>query len=149
MPITTTPEGELVITLANLQNRIQKRLGGALSLHGISFTEYLVLRRLRQAPGNKLRRIDLAQSVGLSASGVTRLLNPMQKIGLVKKEEAARDARVSLVALTEAGGKIMEDADVSFNQAAQELLAPLGDEARAALSGITDALTPAAQAATR
>ena len=108
--MSTCPEGELLIKLANLQTRIQKRLSSALAPHGISFTEYLVLFQLNQAPGKTMRRIDLAEKVGLSASGVTRLLNPMQKIGLVKKEENARDARVSLVALTGTGNTIFQDA---------------------------------------
>ncbi len=62
--------------------------------------------RLYQAADEAMRRIDLAESVGLSASGVTRLLLPMQKIGLVQKEQNPRDARVSLVKLTETGKQI-------------------------------------------
>ena len=52
---------------------------------------------LNEASTHSLKRIDLAEQVGLSASGVTRMLLPMEKIGLISKEEGARDARVSLV----------------------------------------------------
>ncbi|WP_211242757.1 MarR family winged helix-turn-helix transcriptional regulator [Sinimarinibacterium sp. CAU 1509] len=129
------------MTLANVQNRIEKRLSGPLSAHGISLTDYLVLRQLYQAPQQKLRRIDLAQRVGLSASGVTRLLNPMQKIGLVDKEDSARDARVSLVSLSQAGARIYSEAQASFDQAAQDLLSPLGERDRAALMRMVLALS--------
>ena len=138
--MSTCPEGELLIKLANLQTRIQKRLSSALAPHGISFTEYLVLFQLNQAPGKTMRRIDLAEKVGLSASGVTRLLNPMQKIGLVKKEENARDARVSLVALTGTGNTIFQDAETSFNQAAEALLTAIDNKDQAALSGLVNVL---------
>ncbi|MDZ7871614.1 MAG: MarR family transcriptional regulator [Rheinheimera sp.] len=48
------------------------------------------------------RRSDLVELVGLSPSGITRLLLPLEKIGRVEKERNPRDARVSLVILSEA-----------------------------------------------
>src|SRR5690554_2688095 len=62
-------QAELLIKLVALHSRVQRLLVGPLSCHGISFTEYLVLRQLHRTPDKKLRRIDLAQQVGLSASG--------------------------------------------------------------------------------
>ncbi len=136
----TSPQGELLIKLIALHTRIQKQLAGPLSVHGISFTEFLVLRQLRQAPDRKLRRVDLAQQVGLSASGVTRLLNPMQKIGLVSKEDAARDARVSLVTLTSAGENILKDATTTFNHVAQSFLDAIAGKDQNHLLKITNSL---------
>ena len=51
-----------------------------------------------------MRRVDLAETIGLTPSGVTRLLAPMEKIGLVKRESHDGDARVSYVTLA-TGGK--------------------------------------------
>ncbi|NII11067.1 MarR family transcriptional regulator [Oleiagrimonas sp. C23AA] len=131
---------ELVIQLTTLQTRMQKRLSGALSAHGLSFTEYLVLRQLAAAADHRLRRIDLAEHVGLSASGVTRLLNPMEKTGLVRKEENARDARVSLVALSKAGQRLYQDADVAVAHAAQALFSGLSEDHVQSLSGVLKTL---------
>jgi len=50
-----------------------------------------------------MRRIDLAEKIGLTASGITRLLLPMEKIGLIKKEANEQDARVSYVVLASGG----------------------------------------------
>lgn len=138
--MTASSDAELLIGLTSLQASFQKRLTAALSAHGVSMTDYLVLRRLDAAPGKKLRRVDLAQAVGLTPSGVTRLLNPMEKIGLVRKETGARDARVSLVAITAAGTTIYRESSVTFAETAKELLAPLGGKDRDALSRITIAL---------
>lgn len=138
MPIST--QGELLLKLTALHAKNQRQLAGPLSCHGISFSEYLVLRQLYLAPGKKLRRVDLAQQVGLSASGVTRLLNPMEKTGLISKEEAARDARVSLVSLTSAGERVLKDADVSFDQVAQSVLEPLNCEDQNNLLRMADEL---------
>jgi len=107
-------EGGLVINFINLYSKIQKRISGSLSAHGIGLSEYLVLHQLYIAAHKKMRRSDLAERVGLSPSGITRLLNPMEKIGLVEKEENPRDARVSLVTLSAAGKQVYEDAHVSF-----------------------------------
>ena len=116
-------ESQLVLDLIQLNSRIQRRLGGALSAHGLGVSEFMVLHELSDAPGKKLRRVDLAEKVGLSASGVTRLLNPMEKIGLVEKDRSARDARVSLVALSPAGVRMLRDVEAAINDAARSLLA--------------------------
>ncbi|MFH1252762.1 MAG: MarR family winged helix-turn-helix transcriptional regulator [Candidatus Uhrbacteria bacterium] len=73
-------------------------------LGGLGLTEFMILYHLSVAEDERLRRVDLAEKVGLTPSGVTRLLAPMEKIGLVKREASSGDARVSFVALA-AGGK--------------------------------------------
>lgn len=112
---------ELIITLAALNSHILKNVDRKLSAHGISFSEFLVMYHLSGAPDMTMRRIELAERVGLSASGVTRLLNPMEKIGLVQKEIAPRDARVSLVKLSQTGKRLFNDAMTSFEMAADSL----------------------------
>lgn len=120
-----TPAMKLVVSLSSLQAQLLKRVDQKLSIHGISFTEYMVIYRLRFAPENTMRRIDLADSIGLTASGVTRLLMPMQKIGLVQKEVNPRDARVSLVKLSDTGKQIFEDASISFGEISDAIMQPL------------------------
>ena len=87
---------------------VTRRFDG--SLGGISFTEFMILYHLSQANDEKMRRIDLASKVGLTASGITRLLLPMEKIGLIKKESNAQDARVSFVLLALGGKTKLEEA---------------------------------------
>lgn len=62
------------------------------------FNDFIVLYYLSKAPEQKLRRIDLADKVWMTASWITRLLAPMEKIWLINKE-TAEDARVSIVSL--------------------------------------------------
>ena len=138
--MTSPGEPELLIRLTSLQALFHKRLTVALSAHGVSVTDYLVLRQLDGASGKKLRRIDLAQAVGLTPSGVTRLLNPLEKIGLIRKDAGSRDARVSLVAITGAGTRIYKESTVTFAETAKELFASLGAKDRDALSRITSIL---------
>lgn len=76
---------------------------------GIGFNDFIILYYLSQAPGERMRRIDLAEKIGLSASGVTRMLLPMEKIGLVAREPSDADARVSYVRLASGGKRILEE----------------------------------------
>ena len=115
----------LVIDLMSLQGKIQKRVGGALSVHGLGLSDYFVLNQLYIAPSQKMRRSELAERVGLSPSGITRLINPLEKIGLVEKELNPRDARVSLVTLSASGKQTYEDANTSFSSASQALFESL------------------------
>ena len=115
----------MVLQIIHLQSKIEKRIGTSLSAHGIGLSEYLVLERLSMATHQKMRRVDLADQVGLSPSGVTRLLNPMEKIGLVEKEENPRDARVSLVSISKVGKRIFEEARISFEHASVAFFEPL------------------------
>jgi DNA-binding MarR family transcriptional regulator len=114
-----------ILELVTLQTHFQKRISAALSIHGLGMSDYLVLNQLNQAPLSKMQRNELAQSIGLSPSGITRLLNPLEKIGLVEKESAPRDARVSLVTLTVSGKQIYDDAKISFVQVSKVLLKAL------------------------
>jgi len=60
--------------------------------------------------------------VGLTASGITRLLNPLEKLHLVEKQKNARDARVSLVKLSTTGKETYSNALTTCNQSAKTFL---------------------------
>ena len=112
---------EQLIQLIQLQSQLNKRLESPLSLHGINFSEYLVLYHLNQSPTGSLRRVELAERIGLTASGITRMLKPMQKIGLVENESSPRDARVSLVKITSGGNEIFSHSTNTLNDTANTM----------------------------
>ena len=116
-----TVQTRFVMLQSSLNAKLIKRVEGQLSFHGISFTEYMILHYLSEAPKNTMRRIELAECVGISASGVTRLLAPMAKRKLVEKEANVRDARVSLVKLSKARERVYKEASVSFEHSAEFL----------------------------
>ncbi|WP_438862282.1 MarR family winged helix-turn-helix transcriptional regulator [Neptunicella sp.] len=116
---TLTAPMQLLIQLYKAQSDLLKPIESSLSAHGINYTELLVMYQLSLAPHLTMRRIELANAVSLSASGVTRLLLPMEKIKLVEKQQNSRDARVSLVKLTPTGQQVLTEALESFKQSAQ------------------------------
>jgi DNA-binding MarR family transcriptional regulator len=114
MHISTTPATtsalEFCLALSRAAKVLSRRIDGRLgSLHGISFADFAILLQLGRAPGGRLRRIDLAEQLGLTASAVTRALIPLEKIGLVSRKADSNDARVSLASLTAAGRRILEE----------------------------------------
>ena len=92
-----TQKLDFIINSAQFYSVLRKKLDSWLGWLGFSY--FIVLYYLSKAPEQKLRRIDLADKVWMTASGITRLLAPMEKIWLINKESNNEDARVSIVSL--------------------------------------------------
>jgi DNA-binding MarR family transcriptional regulator len=71
--------------------------------HGLTINDYEVMLRLAHAPDRRLRRIDLAEEVFLTPSGITRLLAGLENSGWVEKVYCQTDARVTYAQLTDVG----------------------------------------------
>ncbi len=71
--------------------------------HGLTMSDFDVLIQLYHAEGHAMRRVDIARQVLLTASGITRLLDGLERCGLVEKKACPSDARVSYAVLTDAG----------------------------------------------
>ncbi len=100
-----------LLSVVELVDRLERRASAALSsIKGISLAEYRILRALSDAPNAQASRVALADAVGLTASGVTRALVPLEKIGYVETVRDDRDARKALASLTEAGIELVSDA---------------------------------------
>lgn len=106
------------IDLFLLLGRTDARMRRGLEVQGLSFNDLAVLQHLLAAPGHTLQRVELAGRVGLTASGVARLLAPLEKLGFVSRQPDPRDARRALVRLTGAGAdRTREALDVADERA--------------------------------
>jgi DNA-binding MarR family transcriptional regulator len=104
-------EQTLALAFSAAWNRLERRLDKSLgAIRGISLAEYRLLRALGDAPGSQASRVDLAEAVGLTPSGVTRALRPMEKLSIVSTVKSKRDARLAIAALTPAGRELLDDA---------------------------------------
>ena len=111
MNTQTTSEQAFSLAFAAAWSRLERRLDSSLgAIRGISLAEYRLLRALGDAPGSQASRVDLAQAVGLTPSGVTRALRPMEKLSIVSTVKSKRDARLAIAALTPAGRELLDDA---------------------------------------
>ena len=78
--------------------------------HGLAVTSYEVLMYLADSPGGQMRMHDLASSVLLSRSGLTRLVDRLERDGLLARKACDSDARGAYACLTDAGRRKLDAA---------------------------------------
>jgi DNA-binding MarR family transcriptional regulator len=91
--------------------------------YGLTINDFEVLLHLRRAEGGRLRRVDLAERVLLTASGITRLLDGLEKAGFVCKASCPADGRVTYAEITDAGRSILAASESSHVTAVRTLFA--------------------------
>jgi DNA-binding MarR family transcriptional regulator len=96
--------------------------------HGLGLNDLALLLELNSAPDGRLRRLDLAERLGITPSGVARQLAPLERRGLVGRESHPHDARLAIVVLTEAGKRIVGDVLPTAVEAATRVLGRLWND---------------------
>jgi DNA-binding MarR family transcriptional regulator len=116
---------------AAITRELEAQMMGA---HGLTLSDYDVLVQLAQAPERKLRNIELATAVVLTRSGVTRLVDGLERDGLVSRASCPSDKRGTLVMLTDEGVRRLRDAAQTHVEGVRQLfLERLGEDGRARL----------------
>jgi len=113
------------------EGRVDAELGGA---HGLGMSDFAALHHLAEAPGGRLRRVDLARRLAVTPSGVTRLLGPLERRGIVAREADGHDARATYAVLTRSGKALAKDAAATVTAIAEQILGSLGERDRAAFA---------------
>jgi DNA-binding MarR family transcriptional regulator len=113
------------------EGRVDAELGAA---HGLGLSDFAALHALAEAPEGRLRRVDLARRLALTPSGVTRLLGPLERRGLVTREASGHDARATYAVLARGGKTLVKDASSTLGTIAESILRSLGERDRAAFA---------------
>ena len=125
--------------------RLTKALDAELEdIHGLPLSSYEVLMYIADSPDEKMRMHDLASSILLSRSGLTRLVDRLERDGLLSRASCSSDARGSFACLTPEGRKVLDAARAThlagvramflshFTPAEQEQLGSFWDRTAAA-----------------
>jgi DNA-binding MarR family transcriptional regulator len=145
-PSATTPAAstaiEAFVRLVRANAAVTRQLSAQLSAdHGLNLSAYEALLRLARAPDSRLRRVDLANALVLTAGGVTRLLDGLERDGFVARDVCASDRRVSYAVLTDAGGAKLREASKSHTRQIRELVGgPYDDDELAQLVDLLNRL---------
>ena len=132
------PALDFCLRLAKANAAMVRRFDGRLgTLHGLSLGDFILLLNLSRAPGGRLRRVDLAEQLGLTASAVTRALIPLERIGLVTRQRDLHDARVGYAALTKTGQRVLHESTNSAELVSAELIP---QKSKTELSSLTELL---------
>jgi DNA-binding MarR family transcriptional regulator len=102
-PLHTSPALQAWAQLLRGHAGATRLLGTELQKHELTINDYEALLLLSQAEGGRLKRVDLARSLALTPSGVTRLLEGLEAAGLVERATCPADLRVVYAQLTELG----------------------------------------------
>lgn len=115
MTLSSPPTGELAPAelgawrgLLRVHTALVRELDAELdAAHGLPLTSYDVLIYLQSAPGKRLRMAELADSVLLSRSGVTRMVDRLERDGLIVRDTCTSDGRGCFAVLTDAGEEVL------------------------------------------
>jgi len=113
--------------------------------HGLPLTSYEVLIQLAEAPEQRMRMCDLADAVGLSRSGMSRLVDRLERDGLLHRCACSHDARGAFACVTEAGVALLEQARPTHVAGIRRrFLAEFGEDELRALGQFWERVSPSA-----
>lgn len=104
-------------------------LSRRLNMHGLDLNDFIILYHLDHAEGQRLRRVDLANKMGLTASGITRILLPLEKLHIISRDtNEADDARARYAILTKAGKDLLNDCLATLEMKSEDIFSGLNQE---------------------
>jgi DNA-binding MarR family transcriptional regulator len=152
---TTQPSVHLTATelgawrgLLRVHTALVKALDAELSAeHDLPLSSYEVLITLESAPGRKRRMAELADSVLLSRSGMTRLVDRLERDGLLMRDTCTDDGRGCYAVLTERGAELLTRARPTHLEGVRErFLSCFSSDELEILAGYWERVLPGAAA---
>lgn len=102
---------EALLSIARTEAVVRENLDRVLAPHGLSMTQYNVLRILRGAGANGLCRNEIGDRLVSRMPDVSRLLDRMEAAGLVRRERSTEDRRLVNTSLTKPGRALVDQLD--------------------------------------
>ncbi len=130
---------QFFLKLAKAQAVLNRRFDTGLA--GLGLNEFIVMTHLTTAPGGRLRPMDLAEKIGLTPSGITRLLRPMEKVGYIRRASDEHDARVSYVVLGSGGTEKYATALENAEHISEQLLGCENNDETSSFSKLLDQIS--------
>ena len=135
-----SPQQEGAIGIVRTADVLRRRFSRFVEPHGISGQQYNVLRILRGAAPERLPTLTIAERMIEQAPGITRLLDRLERKGLVSRERCMSDRRQVLCAITPAGRALLEALDGPIGKADDEALGGISAADLKTLIRILDAV---------
>lgn len=141
VPAFPTDAVQVIARILRAARHLDHEIGRGLSAFEISNREFDVLSALRRSgPPYALTASELGHAILFSSGGLTKLLERLERSGLVVREQDADDRRVVRVALTDAGRELQEAAMAFELEHEERLVAPLDTQQRETLAGLLESL---------
>ena len=119
---------EAQLNIVRTANVLSDAFEQMLKPHGITGTQYNVLRILRGAEPDGLCRNEVSQRLLNRMPDATRLLDRMEEAGLVTRERSASDRRLVTTRITRKGRQIVDDLDNAADEQHEQALGHLSEQ---------------------
>ena len=134
-----TLEEEALVSLQRTADRFHWRMSEMLKAHGLSPTQYNALRILRGAKDEGRACSEIAERMINRDPDITRLIDRLERRGLVVRSREGRDRRVITTRITPAGLELLGSLDGPIEDFNRKLLGPLGEQRLRTLIQMLDA----------
>ncbi len=124
---------EIVVALLRSAAVVQRVIGRVVEPLGLTSQQYNVLRILRGAGPGGLPTLAIRERMIYDAAGVTRLVDRLERTGLVERRRSTEDRRTIYCSITAAGLAVVGQLDAAIDAASERTAARLGAADRQAL----------------
>lgn len=131
---------EVVVGVLRTAAVIERYFNQVVTQRGITIQQYNVLRILRGAGAEGLPTLTIRDRMVHEAPGITRLIDKLEKAGLVRRERGVPDRRVVFCYITEAGLALLDELDEPVNAADDAAVAMLSPDEQRQLVGLLDSV---------
>ena len=112
-----SPHEEALLNIVRTADLLSMAVGTLLKPHGLSGTQYNVLRILRGAGDEGLPTLVIRDRMIHAAPGITRLLDKLEKAGLARRERTSPDRRQVFCYISDKGLAILDELDEEMRDA--------------------------------
>jgi DNA-binding MarR family transcriptional regulator len=116
---------EAILELYRTTDQLQRRFSKLIEPYGISLQQYNVLRILRGAGKQGTPTLEIADRMIEQTPGITRLLDKLEKKGMVRRERRPEDRRQVLCWITKEGLDLLAGLDQPISAAGTGAMEPL------------------------
>lgn len=131
---------ETMLNIIVTSSWIMHELGATMAPYGVTPAQYNVLRILRGSAPQTLSCSELGERLLDRTPDVTRLLNRLQRGGLIRRERAEHDRRIVEVGITEEGQALVEQMEEEMEAAEGRLMSHLSPEEKSQLTQLLERL---------
>ena len=121
-------EEEAYLNVQRTSNTLNQGISDLLRSHDLTQAQYNVLRILRGAGENGLNASDIAGRMISRDPDVTRLVDRLEKRGLVDRWRCSEDRRVVWTRISQAGLDLINPIDAPLNELHRRLLSHMSQE---------------------
>lgn len=133
---------EAWVSLVVAADHLTRQAEAVFGRHGVTGDQYNVLRILRGAHPTGLARGEITERLMRRAPDTTRMLDRLERTGLVERGRDPDDARRSIASITDAGLRLLEATDPELERSMEAAMGRLSPDQLAPLARLCDALVP-------